>query len=56
MTKQSLKSYIQKDIKKLGREREGATPKNPSSCENETLRIYLAARHNTLKEILALLC
>lgn len=55
MTKLQLRKYIETDLKKLKKERKVATPANPFSCKNETLRNYLATRENTLKEILKLM-
>lgn len=51
MTIEELKLFIQKDIKKLKKERAAITPIKPST-ENETMRNYLAARQHTLMEIL----
>jgi predicted kinase len=55
MTKAKVISFIKRDIAKLAKERNIATPKHKYTCENETLRNYLAARQHTLKEILSLL-
>jgi len=51
MTKTALKAYIQKDLKKLERERKSIKP----SRQNEVLRNYIATRLATLKEISTLL-
>lgn len=51
MTKMKVIEYIQKDLRKLKKERAALIP-NP---KNETLRSYLATRENTLKEILNLM-
>ena len=56
MTKTALKSYIQKDIRKLEREKKKITPtkkgKYVTHRGNEMLLTYVTARYHTLKEIL----
>jgi hypothetical protein len=54
MTKQQMIRYIRKDLRQIAKERRVVTPKKPASCENETIRNYLATREHTLKEILNL--
>lgn len=54
-TKKEVIEYIQRDMRKLERERKKITPSKVASCENETLRNYLVARYHTMKEILEIL-
>ncbi len=54
MTLEELKMFLEKDIKKLKRERAKITPDKPS-VKNETMRNYLAARQMILMEILGYL-
>ena len=51
MTKLHLKTYLQKDIKKIKRERK-AQPERTGTHQNETTLTYLVAREHTLVEIL----
>lgn len=52
MTVEQLISFIEKDIKNLKKERAEIAPESPTT-KNETMRNYLAARQNTLSEILS---
>lgn len=54
MTKEKLKAYIQKDLRKIAGERK-KLPAKKLGAEDTHLRVYLISRQTTLKEILNLL-
>lgn len=59
MTKEKLKSYIQKDLRKLDKEQKAEVKKidAPKKGIQHSIELlaYLVSRKNTLKEILSLL-
>lgn len=59
MTKEKLKAYIQKDLRKLEKEKAKIIPvkknKYVTHTDSEVLLTYVTGRYHTLKEILSLL-
>jgi hypothetical protein len=52
MTKEKLKAYIQKDLRKIGTEKKKL---KPGKREDEILLTYLTTRQHTFREVLSLL-
>ncbi len=56
MTKNKLRAYIQKDLRKLAKERGDLLPEIKHRNDTKVYRLdYLITRQHTLKEILSLI-